>query len=88
MAIAELDDQMAAATENTSPDGAAVLLLLLNGDDLETAKPNNLSVGKIRFGTPASAVATGVQGQVMFDASYIYACVATNTWKRVAIASW
>ncbi len=38
--------------------------------------------------TPASATAAGVAGTVVWDASYIYVCVATNTWKRVAIATW
>ena len=38
--------------------------------------------------TPASAAATGVAGTIVWDADYIYICVATNTWKRVAIATW
>lgn len=37
---------------------------------------------------PASAGATGSAGQIAWDADYIYICVATNTWKRVAIATW
>lgn len=42
----------------------------------------------LRSKTPASATATGLQGEVAWDASYIYVCTATNTWKRVAIATW
>lgn len=38
--------------------------------------------------TPASATATGTKGMVRWDANYIYICTATNTWKRVAIATW
>lgn len=38
--------------------------------------------------TPASATATGVAGQIVWDANFIYVCTATNTWKRVAIATW
>ena len=38
--------------------------------------------------TPASASAAGVAGTIAWDASYIYVCIATNTWKRVAIATW
>lgn len=38
--------------------------------------------------TPASASAAGVAGQIVWDASYIYVCIAANTWKRVAIATW
>lgn len=38
--------------------------------------------------TPASAGATGKAGSIVWDADYIYVCTATNTWKRVAIATW
>ena len=38
--------------------------------------------------TPASATATGTQGQVCWDTSYIYVCTATNTWKRSALTTW
>lgn len=36
---------------------------------------------------PASATAAGVLGEIKFTADHIYVCVATNTWKRVAIAT-
>ena len=39
------------------------------------------------FGTPASSLAACVQGQIEFDAAYLYTCVATNTWRRVASSS-
>lgn len=38
--------------------------------------------------TPASAAASGTTGTIAWDASYIYVCTATNTWKRAAIATW
>jgi hypothetical protein len=38
--------------------------------------------------TPASATAAGTVGTMSWDANYIYICTATNTWKRVAIATW
>jgi hypothetical protein len=38
--------------------------------------------------TPASATATGTAGDICWDSSYIYVCVATDTWKRTAIATW
>ncbi len=37
---------------------------------------------------PAAANSTGTAGQWAWDASYIYLCTATNTWKRAAIATW
>ena len=38
--------------------------------------------------TPASATATGANGEICWDANYIYVCTATNTWRRSAISSW
>jgi hypothetical protein len=38
--------------------------------------------------TPASASAAGTAGMITADANYVYVCTATNTWKRVAIATW
>jgi hypothetical protein len=38
--------------------------------------------------TPASATAAGNTGDICWDSSYIYVCVATNTWKRTALSTW
>lgn len=37
---------------------------------------------------PLSAGATGTAGQIAFDSSYVYICVASNTWKRAALSTW
>jgi hypothetical protein len=38
--------------------------------------------------TPSSSTDTGQAGQIAWDSNYLYICVATNTWKRVALANW
>ena len=38
--------------------------------------------------TPSSASDYGFPGEIRWDANYIYVCVATDTWKRVALSSW
>ena len=38
--------------------------------------------------TPSSASDTGTTGEIAWDSDYIYVCVATDTWKRVAISTW
>ena len=38
--------------------------------------------------TPASATATGNTGEICWDSSYVYICIATNTWRRIAHATW
>ena len=59
---------------NTSPTAA----LDINADTmrLRTAR------------TPASAAAAGNAGDICWDASYLYICTATNTWRRIAHDTW
>jgi len=38
--------------------------------------------------TIATSGVTGTIGEIAWDSNYIYVCVATNRWKRSAIASW
>jgi len=52
--------------------------LILNAGDLILPNSN----------PPASASAAGTAGTVAWDSSYIYVCIATNTWVRAAIATW
>lgn len=42
----------------------------------------------LRSATPSSATASGVQGEFRWDVDYLYICVAPNTWKRAAVATW
>jgi hypothetical protein len=36
---------------------------------------------------PATSTSPGVAGQIAWDLSFIYVCVATNSWKRVQLSS-
>lgn len=38
--------------------------------------------------TPASAGASGNAGDICWDSSFLYICIATNTWQRVGHATW
>lgn len=38
--------------------------------------------------TPANSTANGYAGQIAYDSSYIYICIAENTWKRTDITTW
>jgi len=38
--------------------------------------------------TPSGASAAGEAGTICWDGDYVYVCVAANTWKRAALASW
>ena len=64
----------------------------INTDQSLTYNPfNNRLSTKLELQTdaaPASATDTGVTGEIRYDANYVYVCVATNTWKRVALSTW
>tara|TARA_Y100000389_G_C17469762_1_gene529230 strand:- start:514 stop:936 length:423 start_codon:yes stop_codon:yes gene_type:complete len=47
-----------------------------------------ITITNIQSDAPASATASGTKGDLTFDSDYMYVCVATNTWKRVALSSW
>lgn len=42
----------------------------------------------VQVAVPASASATGLPGQIAFDASFAYFCTAVDTWVRVPLATW
>lgn len=43
----------------------------------------------VRVGTaPISASAVGTAGELAYDSGFVYVCVASNTWKRAALAGW
>jgi hypothetical protein len=37
---------------------------------------------------PSTATSTGKPGQIAYSSTWIYVCVATNTWVRSALATW
>lgn len=37
---------------------------------------------------PSTAGSAGTIGQISFDGSYVYVCVANNTWRRANLSSW
>lgn len=61
--------------------------MILQLGDASTFKAS-LSGVIIASAAPATASSTGDKGTITWDSSYIYVCVATNTWKRVAITTW
>lgn len=60
----------------TSTTGASKLVVADSSIQINTAK------------TPATASDTGTTGQIAWDSTYFYVCIASNTWHRVAHATW
>lgn len=76
-------------TSGTLVNDAVTSLSSLASIGTLTALDVNADVIRLRTAkTPSASNDTGTQGQIAWDASYIYICTATNTWERVAIATW
>ena len=60
------------------------------GGDLHLAAPAANTVNTTRLtvaaAVPANSAASGTAGEIRFDASHIYICHATDSWKRVALS--
>ncbi len=75
--------------ETGSIDSAYLNTIVVNNQD-DIISGNFTHTGEVRLAskTPASASDTGVTGTIAWDASYIYICIATDTWKRSGISTW
>ena len=69
-------------------DGAADKIGI-NTDTPGTTLDINGSAIRIRNNsTPSSASDLGMTGEIRWDANYIYICIATDTWRRIAHGTW
>lgn len=69
----------------TGSDAAISLNLVPKGSGTVNAGGNPVGV---KVGVPATATSTGVVGQWAADSNWHYVCTATDTWRRVALATW
>ena len=72
---------------NVTIEDTGAINITLNDSGIIQVKMTNPS-GLQWVGVPTSALAVGVINQIAHDTNYIYVCIATNTWKRIAIATW
>ena len=93
----ETDDKFKVFTHDTEPSSDVVAVSgnytkgAMDIGALEVASIDCAGdvVGKLRMegDEPASASASGTAGDMRFDSGFIYVCVSSDTWKRVAIGS-
>ena len=55
--------------------------------DAVNANAAILDNAAIIVAAPATATSTGKAGQIAYDATHIYVCVATNVWVRALLAT-
>ena len=51
-------------------------------------RPVYVNEGLVVTTVPTSATATGIKGDIAYDANYMYVCTDANVWKRTALSSW
>jgi len=75
-------------------DGTEVARLTTTGLGLNTNAPTarlDVNDNTIRLRTSrtiSTSSSTGNAGDIAWDSSYVYVCVATNTWKRASLTTW
>lgn len=53
------------------------------------ATASSIASSKLSWGpVPLSSSDTGQPGQVAYDGSYFYVCVALDTWARATLSTW
>lgn len=68
------------------------ILVLRDPSGSPTVRTVNVSIFAANLAlsnsVPANSSANGVTGTIRYDSSYIYICVANNTWKRATLSTW
>lgn len=64
--------------------------IIVNGQPVSDTNPFPVALaGAPTWVTPpATSGASGTAGQMAYNGFYLFVCVATNTWRRVALGSW
>lgn len=82
--MAEIKVSNLAITTTLSANDRVVVLTNTNSTAvLKTITSANFKL--LSNTTPASSTANGTPGQMAYDSSYVYVCVANNTWGRASL---
>ena len=78
---------LAITTTLSANDRVVVLTNTASSPVLKTVTVSNLKL--VSNSAPLSNTSNGVPGQIAHDGSYVFVCVANNTWGRAALTlSW
>jgi uncharacterized protein YjbI with pentapeptide repeats len=77
-----------AVIEVNSNGGALSLYDSSNNEKVILSANYGVQADTFRFlstHTPSSYLDTGTAGEMRYDSNYLYVCIATNTWRRIAL---
>lgn len=81
--------ELPTASNVASTDRVLVLRSPASNASVRTVPVSDFSANIVLSNSvPATAASNGVAGTIRFDTSYVYVCVANNTWKRAALSTW
>jgi hypothetical protein len=65
-------------------------LILSAGGDILNSSGNSVicNIPCPTSSVPVTVTSTGTAGQLAYDSSHVYVCVATNTWRRASLSTW
>lgn len=78
----------AATAAGAAAAEAAVDAAMATVSDLIASAIADLDLGINFVSPPASTSGAGTSGQIAYDGTYLYLCVATNTWLRASLNEW
>jgi hypothetical protein len=83
-----VDDIVYIAYASNTSDSAIILGSHTPAPDISIVDITGDNVRVQTSQTPATAAAAGQQGEIAWDANYLYVCIAANTWKRAGLSTW
>ena len=65
-------------------------IVLPAGGDIKNSSGNSIicNIPCPTSSVPVTVTSTGTAGQLAYNSSHVYICVATNTWRRASITTW
>lgn len=78
----------AAATKNTAKEAEPHWTTDTDRLHVFDGVQNKACMMEAPDGIPAAIGSAGNPGDMAYDTDYLYICVATDTWRRVALSTW
>jgi hypothetical protein len=69
-------------------DSSGTIILPVGGD-IKNSSGNSIicNIPGPTSSVPATMTSTGIAGQLAYNSSHVYVCVATNTWRRASLGT-
>jgi hypothetical protein len=81
--------ELPTAANVASTDRVLVLRDPAGSPSSRTITVANLALGlTFSNSVPSTSNSTGTAGTIRYNDTYLYVCVANNTWKRAALTTW